>query len=689
MRRPQSFLGKLSAPFARLQTKLAFVLFLMIVPLVLVFVLVIARTFEAEERTGLELKAVALASLLGESIGNSFYNPGRLDLMRIYLRNVREQPQVIYAFAFDAEGRILADGTDANAHFNTIPTDEFHARAAASASPLIQYRYSAFRRRENVLDVYEPVVQPTGERIGGVRIGFTLLPIQLRISNVFRLGLALVVVFLAGGAAFAAGVSRRLVSPIDDLVRGTQEISSGSLDVTIPVRSDDELGSLAASFNRMAEKLQETKVRLERKVIETATLYEVAQEITSQVALEPTLRLVADRARTLLGGDVSLLALREPHGDAFRVRAYSGTVTDELACLRFRPGEGLGGRVAASGEPTVIGDYQEELRDSPFLRVVTETGIRAQVAVPLKVRGAVRGVLYVSSHSPHRFNEEDQFLLGALADQAAIGIENAGLYEDVRRHAEELEDKVEARTRELQEANRSLEIASQHKSQFLANMSHELRTPLNAILGYTELIVDGIYGDVPPKIDEILQRVQQSGRHLLGLINDVLDLSKIEAGELRLSLNDYSMADVVHTVVTAVEALAAEKQLALAVSVPADLPTGRGDERRIAQVLLNLVGNAIKFTETGSVTIAVGAVNGEFAVSVSDTGPGIPKADQERIFQEFQQVDSSSTRTKGGTGLGLPIARKIIDLHGGRMWVESDLGKGSTFAFTLPVRTER
>jgi signal transduction histidine kinase len=396
--------------------------------------------------------------------------------------------------------------------------------------------------------------------------------------------------------------------------------------------------------------------------------------------------LVAERARTLLGGDVSLLALREASDEWYRVRAYSGPVSDELACLRFRPGEGLGGRVAATGRPAIIGDYQAELPDSPFRRIVAETGIHAQVAVPLKVHNDVLGILYVSSRSPGRFREDDQVLLGALADQAAIGIENARLYEDVRRHAEELEANVEARTRELQEANRSLEIASQHKSQFLANMSHELRTPLNAILGYTELIVDGIYGDVPAKIQETLERVQQSSRHLLGLINDVLDLSKIEAGELRLSLSDYSMADVVRGVAAAVEALAGEKQLTLTTSVPPDLPPGQGDERRITQVLLNLVGNAIKFTEAGAVTIAVAASNGEFAVRVTDTGPGISPRDQERIFQEFQQVDSSSTRSKGGTGLGLSIARKIVTLHGGRMWVESDLGKGSTFIFTVPVR---
>jgi signal transduction histidine kinase len=233
-----------------------------------------------------------------------------------------------------------------------------------------------------------------------------------------------------------------------------------------------------------------------------------------------------------------------------------------------------------------------------------------------------------------------------------------------------------------------LETASRHKSQFLANMSHELRTPLNAIIGYTELVLDGIYGPPPEPIREVLQRVEHSGRHLLGLINDVLDLSKIEAGQLTLTLAEYSMQDVVRTVYTAMEPLAAAKRLALTVSAPDDLPPGRGDERRIAQVLINLVGNAIKFTDAGEVRVDATADNGAFVTTVTDTGPGIAPADHERIFKEFQQVDGTSTRRQGGTGLGLAIARRIVALHGGSLEVESDIGKGATFRVTLPIRAE-
>ena len=257
-----------------------------------------------------------------------------------------------------------------------------------------------------------------------------------------------------------------------------------------------------------------------------------------------------------------------------------------------------------------------------------------------------------------------------FAAQSVLAIQNARLFH------------------EIEEKGRELAEASQHKSQFLANMSHELRTPLNAILGYTELILDDIYGETPEKMRGVLDRIQRNGKHLLGLINDVLDLSKIEAGQLTLALAEYSVKDVVHNVFSAVESLANEKKLALRVEMPKDLPVGRGDERRLTQVLLNLVGNAIKFTDQGEVAVKASANNGAYTLAVCDTGPGISTADQAKLFQEFQQADNSITKKKGGTGLGLAISRRIVEMHGGRIWVESSPGHGSTFAFMLPVTVE-
>jgi signal transduction histidine kinase len=220
-------------------------------------------------------------------------------------------------------------------------------------------------------------------------------------------------------------------------------------------------------------------------------------------------------------------------------------------------------------------------------------------------------------------------------------------------------------------------------------MSHELRTPLNAILGYTELMADGAYGEPSEEMLGVLKRLEINGKHLLGLINDVLDLSKIEAGQLELELSDYCVRDIAQTVRSTLEPLASDKKLAFKLELAPDLPPGHGDGRRLTQVLINLVGNAIKFTDAGEVAIKAEANNGSFHVSVRDTGPGISAADQAKLFQEFQQADNAITKKKGGTGLGLAISKRIIEMHGGRIWVESRSGQGSTFAFTLPVIVER
>jgi signal transduction histidine kinase len=341
-----------------------------------------------------------------------------------------------------------------------------------------------------------------------------------------------------------------------------------------------------------------------------------------------------------------------------------------LSSIPFAAGQGsILGRTVLERRPVQVADVLAD-PDYTLQDVQRKIGFRTILGVPLLREGNPIGVIVLMRFSVRPFTEKQIELATTFADQAGIAIENVRLFE------------------EIQDKSRQVEEASKHKSQFLANMSHELRTPLNAILGYTELIIDGIYGEAPEKMRTVMERVQSNGKHLLGLINDVLDLSKIEAGQLVLSIQDYSIKDVVHGVYSAVEPLANNKKLAFKIEVPPNLPPARGDDRRLTQVLLNLVGNAIKFTDAGEVAVKAAAANGAYTISVRDTGPGIAEADQAKIFDEFQQADSTQTKVKGGTGLGLSIAKRIIEMHGGKLWVESSLGAGSTFSFTVPLRVE-
>jgi GAF domain-containing protein len=468
---------------------------------------------------------------------------------------------------------------------------------------------------------------------------------------------------------------RRERSAIGTITIGRRAVGAFSDKQIALLETFADQAVIAIENVRLFGELRARTGELAQSVEELRALGEVSQAVSSTLELETVLTTIATRADQLLGTDGAAIYEYDEADSVFDLRVTVKLEAELIAVLRGRRtalGEGVVGRTGVARQPVQIPDI---LRDDAYrgrLREIAErAGYRALLAVPLLREDRLLGALVVRRRTPGPFPAETVNLLQTFAAQSVLAIQNARLF------------------RELAEKGRQLEVASRHKSQFLANMSHELRTPLNAILGYTELIQDQIYGEVPPKIREVMERVDRSGRHLLGLINDVLDLSKIEAGQLALALADYSMKEIVQTVATAVESLAAEKGLALKVVVAPDLPRGRGDERRLAQVLLNLVGNAIKFTEAGEVRVEARTDDGSFLVSVTDTGPGIAPADQQRIFEEFQQADSSATRKKGGTGLGLSIARRIVELHGGRLGVQSAPGHGSTFTLLVPVRVER
>ncbi len=392
-----------------------------------------------------------------------------------------------------------------------------------------------------------------------------------------------------------------------------------------------------------------------------------------RVAQGEALTAVADIANLLRDGKVNeAMSLQTSKG--YPLYEQIAGLVDQIVIAEQSKMTGLRASVAAATQRTqrLMGGF---VVSSILLALLLGFVISWSFILPVReAHGFLTEIAKGNFQATIKVPNRDEF--GDLADRMnQMSQELHDLYEHQRTAAQE-----------LQMLNARLTEASKAKSEFLANMSHELRTPMNAILGFIEMILDDIYGEVPPHLREPLIDVQVNGKHLLNLINDVLDLSKIEAGRMELVLGEYSVQDVVETVRTSLQSLALEKGLGFAAAAEENIPLAFGDGRRIAQCLMNLVGNALKFCKHGSVAVWVERQGDDLLYHVSDTGIGIPKEELKNIFTEFRQVDTAMTREFSGTGLGLNITKKFVEMHGGRIWVESELGKGSTFFFSIPLR---
>jgi signal transduction histidine kinase len=413
----------------------------------------------------------------------------------------------------------------------------------------------------------------------------------------------------------------------------------------------------------------ETKEALERQTATSEVLKVISR---SAFDLQRVLDTVIESATTLTHASAGTIWRLE--GEAYRVAASSFSIPDKAMneTLRRRASrpqdqDTVLTRAARSRRPVQVEDVQAD----PGYRssVIRDIGLRTGLAVPLLREGVPIGVLVIGRQQVSPFTEKEIELAANFADQAVIAIENTRLLN------------------EIQDKSRQLAAASRHKTEFMANMSHELRTPLNAIIGFSDVLEQRLFGELNEKQADYTRDIASSGRHLLDLVNEILDLSKVEAGRMELEPSEFVLADTIHIALGFVRERAASHRIELTAEVPTDLGTIVADERKIRQVLLNLLSNAVKFTpDGGTISVRANRGVGEVAVAVQDTGIGIAPEDQAKVFDEFQQVGKASDRSREGTGLGLTLAKRFIELHGGRIWVASEVGRGTTFTFAIPGR---
>jgi len=430
-------------------------------------------------------------------------------------------------------------------------------------------------------------------------------------------------------------------------------------------------GAIAIQNVHLFQELQRRERELARSVDELSALGEIGQAISSSLDLDEVLTTIVTRAVQLSGTEGGSIFEFDPATREFQIRTCYGTseeLVEALRATRIHLDETFVGRAAAAGEPRQAADLELEAPD-PHINELLRAGWRSLVAIPLLREDEILGALIVRRRRPGAVSERTVDLLETVASQSAVAIHNARVF------------------RELEVKTSQLEVASRHKSEFLASMSHELRTPLNAVIGFSDVLLERMFGELTDRQDEYVRDIRSSGRHLLELINEILDLSKIEAGRMEVEPSPVSLPEILEYGLATVRERASRQRLSIELDVTDDVGTVWADELKLKQVVLNLLTNAVKFTEDGgSVFVTARIVGDEAHITVRDTGIGIAEQEQGRIFEAFQRGGRGARSSTEGTGLGLTLSKRIVELHGGRMWMTSRPQMGSTFGFAIPLR---
>jgi signal transduction histidine kinase/ActR/RegA family two-component response regulator len=462
---------------------------------------------------------------------------------------------------------------------------------------------------------------------------------------------------LDGEVVGTLNVWRNAVSPFDEREMALVTAFAGQ-------------AAMAVNSVKLVQELEARSAELAIRVGELEALREVGETVSSSLDVDHVLSTIAMHAVQLSGTDGGSIMEYVERDRCFRVRSVYQTqpeVVERLSAVRIELDASLVGQAARERRPITVPDLGQVELDS-HLRILHEAGWRSLVAVPMLREDQIVGSLIVRRREVGDFSEETVDLLETFASQSALALLNAQLF------------------RELKEQSVELELASRHKSEFLASMSHELRTPLNAVLGFSEVLLERMFGDINERQEEYLRDIHGSGQHLLELLNEILDLSKVEAGRMELEYTSFDLPSLLGGAVAMLRERAALHGIAMDVEVEPGVDEVYADELRLKQVVLNLVTNAVKFTgDGGSVIVRAAREGSEIKISVTDTGVGIPEEDRDRIFESFQQGGRGSSREEG-TGLGLTLSRRIVELLGGRMWLDTEVGRGSTFGFSIPAR---